>query len=412
MTALSGLVSILSLQGEQATSTFEDEVASRHVEKSKIPATDAELGIYDPLLGPNNPRFYYSSTNISPDVGRIRFQVVIASIGAPDVSTGRVPMKFRVTMYWNLKGKKNVGESKSPPEGRVLDADELKAIAIPAVAILNADSYEVIGAPECVRLREATELMRWTCMYSSTLMQEEVDVKNFPHDHHVIRLMVGLKDQHREEGAVWDRRKWKLALATEEDTLDNSLSPKGFLVNLLRVPGFVYNRGLEVGMIQANEGAASEIFVVAKLTIARESGFYDTNIVPLLCMLTVAAVCTLSLGPKFFPARGIMLLSIAFLQIGLRMTMEPRLPDVGYEINIQQVMREFLMTILIMVIESGLVFYLSNGGLSFISEINQDKVLLYGRIIDLVTAIFVILRIVLLAGFYYIGLNKKNKSIV
>merc|ERR1712194_202377 len=91
--------SLFLWQGEQPPTEF-DDCLSRHIEEEKT-STDVEKALYDPLLSTANPNFYYNSTSGFLTVKTIRCQVVVWNIGKPNVLTSRVPVKFRLTLFWN-----------------------------------------------------------------------------------------------------------------------------------------------------------------------------------------------------------------------------------------------------------------------------------------------------------------------
>jgi hypothetical protein len=68
---------------------------------------------------------------------------------------------------------------------RELPDNPVQAVNVPPVSILNVATFDTIGAAEVSMLREETKLMRWTCMYRATLIQENMSVEAFPHDRYV-----------------------------------------------------------------------------------------------------------------------------------------------------------------------------------------------------------------------------------
>ena len=131
----------------------------------------------------------------------IRFQVVIWYVGKVDVLEGRVPMTFRVTIFWNdIEENDNDNDACSATSQshvvwsmhgrqqafqRELPDNPVHAVNVPPVSILNVATFDTIGAAEVCMLREETKLMRWTCMYRATLIQGNMSVEAFPHDRYV-----------------------------------------------------------------------------------------------------------------------------------------------------------------------------------------------------------------------------------
>jgi hypothetical protein len=144
----------------------------------------------------------------------IRCQVILWSIGSPDVKNDRVSMKFRVTLFWNdpppemdddddddvamneedddgvAKPKWNKRKTKRSQSIWIMSGrstayekkisegtSPVEMIDVPPISIVNADSFDIIGSPEVQLLREHSRLMRWSCMYRAQLHQNEISVK-------------------------------------------------------------------------------------------------------------------------------------------------------------------------------------------------------------------------------------------
>ena len=182
---------------------------------------------------------YGSSSSRIRDVSshkHVRFQVVVWYVGPIDVVLGLVPMKFRVTLFWeapseeeheamSTTGYGNYDASNRhvwTMEGRqrayqrelneILPGSNL--IYVPPVSILNAKDLELVGSPEVCCVDERTKSMKWTCMYKASLIQDHMQVMDFPRDEHDIVLRLGIL-KHRQPGRRWDRNRWRVALATE-----------------------------------------------------------------------------------------------------------------------------------------------------------------------------------------------------
>mmetsp|Transcript_11374 Transcript_11374/g.24635 ORF Transcript_11374/g.24635 Transcript_11374/m.24635 type:complete len:480 (+) Transcript_11374:105-1544(+) len=355
----------------------------------------------------------------------IRCQVILWSIGSPDVKNDRVSMKFRVTLFWNdpppeidddddddvamneedddgvAKSKRNNWKTKKRSQsiwimsGRSTayqkkiseGTSPVEMIDVPPISIVNADSFDIIGSPEVQLLREDSRLMRWSCMYRAQLHQNEISVKDFPHDEHNLVLKLGILSQ-RQPGGRWDRRKWKLALANESDTQGTIRVPYGLLVDNVKIPEFHYDEnGLEFELIPLKHGSSlqslrdQDYYLSVKLRVKRDSGYYDKNIMPLLSILNLVSISILTLNADDYFQRGLMSLNIAFLEVGLRMTLDSHLPSVGYQIKMQRILNFFFYSILWIVLESSI--------LKFLVE-NEICSLSFTRKIDLVMAIFLL----------------------
>ena len=318
------------------------------------------------------------------EVKTIRFQVVVWNVGKLDVVTGSVPMTFRVSLFWNDTTKDDDLASEDGSvatstansmnvwkmQGRQKAFQQelrdipIKAIQVPPVAILNVATFETIGSPDIDMLRESSRLMRWTCMYRATVLQENLRVEDFPHDDHDIHLKLAVLSS-RGKGDHWDRRYWKLALATADDTLSSTRIPHGLIVDQARLPGFSFNkeRGLDFQFCSLDHGncdvtGTQDMYLKVSLNILRESGYYDKNIVPLLALLNVVAVSVLTFEDTEFFQRGLITLNIAFVEMGIRMTTDAHLPSVGYEIRLQRILNEFFVVLMLLVLEAMFVYVL------------------------------------------------------
>lgn len=323
----------------------------------------------------------------SQDIRTIRFQVVIWNVGKLDVVAGTVPMTFRVSLFWNYLEDDNNEDDVTRDGGTSVQSfhvwkmqgrqrafqQELrdiptKVIDVPPLSIMNVSTFQVIGSPDVGMLNEQTKLMRWTCMYRATVIQENLRVDQFPHDLHDIHLKLAILS-HRGKGKTWDRRYWKLDLATVEDTQHSTRIPHGLIVDQATIPGFRHNRNrgldfefccLEHGIFdQHAHGESADRYLRVSLKILRESGYYDNNIVPILALMNVVAISVLTFDDTEFFYRGLITLNIAFVQMGMRMTTDNHLPMVDYEIRLQRILNEFFVVLMILVLEAMVVYVLT-----------------------------------------------------
>lgn len=229
--------------------------------------------------------------------GMIRFQVLVWNIGALDVVQGRVPVTFRVTIFWNdtlslrnddcygsggtaddndscSVGPSRLwvmqGRQKAVPvrESRDEAAGGGQCIDVPPVSILNVVTFDTIGPPEVCLLRQDTGLWQWTCMYRATLIQDHWDVHNFPHDEHDICLKLAVL-AHRKVDSRWDRRYWQLGLATESDSMGCVRVPHGLLAGELSIPEFEHEPDLKFDFDALDIGPVSVFRDVAAFAFCR-----------------------------------------------------------------------------------------------------------------------------------------------
>ena len=475
----------MSWLGEQAQTQFLDRNLDNH--QSRNDGTNGGTSPYSSFTKLTS----YSSLDFDQK-HTIRHQVIVWSVGIPDVKTHSVTIMFRVTLFWNdppppspivpplrqrsispngngnnkntttttttttitttnnnatAKSKKDedgacdetywvmdgrrkavrrlkrgrsssFAESSSPlspshngPGGGGGGAGvvtEEETIDVPPISIINADTFEVIGQPDITLLRKKSRLMRFSCMYRARLQQESMNVSQFPHDSHELVLKLGILSQ-RQPGARWDRRKWKLGLANESDTQGSVRVPFGVLVDHVAVPGFqISDRGLEFEMCPIDYGSNTatlnastiggstsmlmnpealqlqDFCVKAKIRVKRNSAYYDRNIMPLLDILNLVSIAILvSLDANNFFQRGLLCLNIAFVEVGLRTSLDARLPTVGYEIKMQKLLNSYFFSILYIVLESA--------ALKVLVE-NHDWPLERTRIVDHAVAFFLLIN--------------------
>jgi hypothetical protein len=188
--------------------------------------------------------------------------------------------------------------------------------------------------------------------------------------------------KHRQQDRRWDRYKWRIGLATEDDSQQTIRVPHGLVVNHVQVPEFSFDRkdlafeivpltyGPDTEEVEQNAKNQDECLQV-RLHVRRDSGYYDKNIIPLLAFLNIVGVSTLTLDPSEFGSRGGIILAIAFVSIGIRMTVDSKLPNVGYQIKLQKILNRFFYTLLFFHLESSLVYTLSEWyGLIIHQQIN------------------------------------------
>ena len=360
----------------------------------------------------------------------VRFQVVVWYVGPIDVVLGLVTMKFRVTIFWNAPTDKEHQAMSTTGYGNY-DASNTKVwtmqgrqrayqkalneilpgsnlVYVPPVSILNAVDLDVVGEPEVCLVNEQKKVMKWTCMYKASLIQEHMQVMNFPHDEHCIVLRLGIL-KHRQPGRRWDRNRWRVSLATEEDSQGTIEVSYGLIVDHVKIPEFGFDkRGndlvfevvpLMYGPNSEDADEPDECLQIG-LHVRRDSGYYDNNIVPLLAMLNIVGVSTLTLDPSEFGSRGEIILAIAFVSIGIRLTVDSKLPNVGYQIKMQRILNRFFYTLLFLHLESSLVYYLCErqGWNPFVTNMINTLTMMFAT---LYTAF-------LLCEYYFMGRRKQK----
>lgn len=379
--------------GEQAQAQFLDRNLEAHANSGN--ADDGSSGMRSVSSVPKMimPTSYNSFDNFSTaDQRQIRFQVIVWSVGCPDVKNDQVSMKFRVTLFWNdhpplqkedsdnalnnvkIKRKRKtqsiwVMAGRSAAYKKKMSETHVDMIDIPPISILNADSFDIVGQPEVQLLREDSRLMRWSCMYRAKLHQDDMKVNEFPHDTHNLSLKLGILSQ-RQPGGRWDRRKWMLGLANESDTQGSIRIPYGLIVDHVKIPEFEAKSGLDFELSELKHGSyeptslikEQDFYLKVKLKVKRNSGYYDKNIMPLLSVLNLVSISILTLDGDNYFQRTLLSLNIAFVEVGLRMALDAHLPSVGYQIKLQRILNFYFYSILSVALESSVLKFLITHG--------------------------------------------------
>lgn len=323
-------------------------------------------------------------------------------------------MRFRVTVFWNRPDKEvddqEIGYGMHNSLNRKVWTmygrqrayereiqevpEEAGFVYVPPVSILNAVDFQVLGEPEVCLVSKSKKLMKWSCLYKASLAQEHLHVGNFPHDSHDLVLRLGVL-KHRQNRKRWDRRRWKLALATADDTQDTIRVPHGLVVDHVRVPGFSCNKkNLKFDVVPMEFGGETEDMLPdaclqVSLRVSRDSSYYDRNIIPLLLALNVVAISTIALTALKFGARGEMQTAISFVEMGVRMTLDSKLPVVGYQIKMQRVLNGFFYGLMFLTIESS--------GNYLLYKVRPE----YTLAVDGATAILSLIHLLLILWYYW-----------
>jgi hypothetical protein len=321
-------------------------------------------------------------------------------------SIGSSQRRLSESLVWQMHGRQKAVEKE-------LSVDQnLQAVDVPPVSILNvAGSFDTIGEPEVCMLRPEERLMRWTCMYRATLMQDHWRVDDFPHDEHDIAIKLAILANRNTPGATWDKRRWKLGLATADDSQGSTRVPHGLLVDVVSIPEFSLCRkgtddsgGLNFDFVPLQHGGAGgtgtkpfikevqDNYLQVHFNVQRDSSYYDKNIMPLLVVLNLVAVSiTAGMEPQDFFERGLLTLNICFVQIGQRMSLDAKLPSVSYQIKMQRILNEYFLLLLFLVLEGMLVYVMNDHG--------HSRTTL--KVIDYLTSIFALAHNVYTCATYY-----------
>mmetsp|Transcript_36511 Transcript_36511/g.55863 ORF Transcript_36511/g.55863 Transcript_36511/m.55863 type:complete len:167 (+) Transcript_36511:514-1014(+) len=108
----------------------------------------------------------------------------------------------------------------------------------------------------------------------------------------------------------------------------------------------------------------------------------------MLATLDVVATALLLLDATSFFQRALLFLNITFVEIGIRMQLDSKLPNVGYQIKMQTILNNSFFRLLGLELESSMVYYLTH--IRGWSVEHADIIDMIAASISLVHAIFML----------------------
>lgn len=130
------------------------------------------------------------------------------------------------------------------------------------------------------------------------------------------------------------------------------------------IPDFTFNpRDLHFALTPLDFGTTrnlyeQDIYLKVTLPVFRLATLYDRSIMPILALLNIVAISCIPRNFDSATASTETMLSIAFVQVGIRLTIDSRLPSVGYQIKMQKVLNQCFWLLCGLVLESNIVFFL------------------------------------------------------
>jgi hypothetical protein len=170
------------------------------------------------------------------------------------------------------------------------------------------------------------------------------------------------------------------------------------LVDDLRIPDFMLDdkqQGLQFQFQDLPFGSGKtghdcQLFI--QVPVVRESGYYDRNIMPTLLLLSGLAISCLVRNFATDVASIQAMLTIAFVEIGIRLSIDSRLPSVGYPVKLQTLMTHCFWMLCALIFHSNVIFFL-------LKELHWD--MYTTNCIDAVAAVVATLFIIRIAYVYY-----------
>lgn len=348
----------------------------------------------------------------------MRVKVSLKNItGTLDTLDGTINAMFRVTVFWNvkpdeatkdqlmsLKGLRDWSKEKRDSSWPTHPDDVSKGIKIwvPPMSILNSVSFEMANPNQGVEVHcidPEKGLMRKTMLYRAILTQDMENICNFPHDVYLLKIELGVTYGKGEEMSI--------GFATMEDNRSQNrlMNPNGDLDDSITLPGFTRANHLtfhtEKKICDAN--AKGDMWVV-NLKVARNSVYYDTNIIPIVLATNVAALMALAEPAAEVNNRLQIILAVAFLEVGFRFTIDSKLPEVNCQIKLQSFLNSFFYMLIMLALE-GCILYLLTERL----QVVETKIADY---VDIVFAsVFALYSAVQGGTVYYEGQQHKKEIV-
>jgi hypothetical protein len=294
-----------------------------------------------------------------------RFKLHVRHVGDIDVVRSQVNMRFRLTVFWN----ENIMQNHDLPQkdlqlsmkGRriALLPDGDIPLPVPQVALQRCSEIEITNDPEVKLLnKDGRRLLRWTCEYRANVGQD-IDVDNFPYDLYDIVLSVGIS-VYDSLDRVWSEEEVVFGAATDEDNERKNKDPGGGIDHKIAIPGFLRTIKNFGGSPEKHPSMRLLIGTKCmryKFQVRRDHTYYNQNILCPLLVLHCVAIASLALPIEDFGGRASLLLAVAFLEIGIRLSLDGRLPEVAYSILLQRMINLLFFLLLFLTIESGILYF-------------------------------------------------------
>jgi len=230
---------------------------------------------------------------------------------------------------------------------------------VPQVALLNCCKFELVNKLEVHLLNtKRNRLCRWTCEYNASLHLEDFDLTKFLYDEQDIVLDVGIS-VYGDLDEQWKPDHVSLGVATECDNeRPGSDCSDGTIENNVSNPGFYLSKKLKFEKKSVSGGRlVQDHFVRFSIKARRNHTYFNQNVLTPLLFLHLVAVLSLVVPIEELKTRIAILLAVAFLEIGLRLGFDSRLPKVAYSILIQKLVNYLLYALLLLAVESSLLYF-------------------------------------------------------
>jgi len=287
----------------------------------------------------------------------MRFKVTFKHIGKIHELEQKAEMRFRVSMFWNdIQNKQpRMKESFKMKGPRMAELPDGSHFDVPQVELVNRINISNSSDAEVHSLNEETGLFRWTREYTGSFMQE-IDVKQFPYDVHDLKLTLGIS-VYKEVGRVI-RRASAIKPATIEDNERQDGEPYGEIKDHVQIPGFV-RKDLKCVVNKRESCGALKQTLQYIIPVRRVHSFHENVIIPLLLLHIIAILSALMPIDELEGLEGRIstLLSIAFIEIGMKFIFDKSLPTVSYTVLVQNMVNHLFYALLALAIKDYFLYF-------------------------------------------------------
>jgi len=232
---------------------------------------------------------------------------------------------------------------------------EEKEVHVPQLAMLDCAEFDIISKAEVHFLRlngNGEGLWRLTCEYDAVLGQD-LDFGQYPYDKQILKLRFGIS-VYKKLGQTYSDM--AIAAAEVDDNEKDDGHPFGKIEGKINVPGFHLGHELHKNVLQKSYGAFNQRIEFC-IPIRRYHTTINKEVMTPLLYLHFLAILSRVLPIEEVASRVSTLLSIAFVEIGVKFILDRKLPTVNYPILIQRMVNASFYSLLLLGIESYLLYF-------------------------------------------------------
>jgi hypothetical protein len=195
----------------------------------------------------------------------------------------------------------------------------------------------------------------------------KIDASKFPYDEFDLFIDLGIS-VYKKVGMAWDvasgcERGQDIPDVVGPATVDDNEKPIaeefacGAVEDIVIIPGFLHKKLV----MSTKENFSGKVIgwklMHCTIQVRRQHAYVTHNILWPLFPLHICAILALVLPIEEFGHRSTILFAVAFLEIGLRLSLDNRLPEVAGSILIQRMVNALFYTLLILAMESGILYF-------------------------------------------------------